>query len=185
VGRIEKWNDAMLRNWAAVLRAVPGSRFRIIGLGYDDAEFRRHVLERLTRSGIEAARVELVGRKPFVEYLAEVSAIDLLLDTAPFNGHTTTLQALYMGVPTVTLAGRAHRSRMGASVMTALGLGELVAESPEAFLRIAADLARRPDRLTELRHTLRERLLGSSLCDARAFEGLLLEAWNRKLKEPA
>lgn len=185
VGRIEKWNEPTLANWSAVLNAVSGSRFRIIGLGFDDADFKKRLLERLERAGIAPDRVELVGRKPFIDYLAEVSAIDVILDTFPFNGHTTTLQALYMGVPTVTLAGKGHRSRMGASVLTALGLENLIASDSAGFRRIATNLAQDAKTLSQLRSTMRERMLSSSLTDAprfaRAFESLLVEAWNKRL----
>ncbi len=185
VGRVEKWTDAMLASWGKILGAVPGSKFRIIGVGYDDPAFASDMFVRLARAGIERSRVELVGRKPFVEYLGEVSRADLLLDTFPFNGHTTTLQALFMGVPTVTLSGRVHRSRMGASVMHAIGLDDLVASTPADFESIAIGLAKNQTRLADLRRTLRDRLLHSSLCDAaafaRAFEGLLLDAWQGKV----
>lgn len=187
VSRIEKWTDAMLRHWGAIVTSVPGARFRIIGLGFDDADFKQRVLDRLAGVGITADRIDLVSRKPFVEYLAEISAIDLILDTLPFNGHTTTLQALFMGVPTVTLAGKAHRSRMGASVLTALGAAELVTSTADQFRTVAVDLARTPERLAHYRSTLRSRLLSSILADApqfaRAFDSILLAAWEQRLKK--
>lgn len=182
LGRIEKWSEATLRRWAAVLAAVAGSRFRLVGRGYDKAEYREHVLARLSAHDIDASRVDMVGHQPFSEYLSGLCKFDLLLDTNPFNCHTTTLQALYMGVPTVTLAGRLHRSRMGASVMKALGLSELVASTDKEYVSTAVGLAQTPSRLTEMRTTLRQRLLHSSLCDGpaftKAFEALLLQACN-------
>lgn len=179
--RIEKWSPATLQSWSHILKAVPGSRFQIMGAGHNDPSYRDFVAAKLASYGIDPAVLNMVGTKPFLEYLAEVSKVDLLLDTNPFNGHTTTLQALYMGVPTVTLAGKLHRSRMGASIMTALGMPELIAQTPQEYEQIAISLASDPARLTDIRNSLREKLLGSSLSDgpkfARAFEELLLQAW--------
>lgn len=185
LARIEKWSAPMLKCWGNILNAVPDARLRLIGLGYEHPAHQAEVRQRLKAVGIEANRVEFVGRKPFSEYLDEVGRIDLLLDTHPFNNHTTTLQALYMGVPTVTLTGKLHRSRMGTSIMTALGCPELIAATAEQYEQIAIELARHPQRLAEWRTTLREKLLASRLCDApafaRAFEALLLQAWDQRV----
>jgi predicted O-linked N-acetylglucosamine transferase (SPINDLY family) len=184
LGRYEKWTAAMIQRWATILRAVPNARMRLIGTGLDHPRSRDQFLLRLQDGGIDVSRIDPIGRLPFKDYLAEILNFDLLLDTFPFNGHTTTIQALYMGVPTVTLAGTIHRSRMGASVMTAMGLTDYIAHSAEEYEQTAIRLGRDPGALATLRPLLRDRLLRSSLCDApgftRSFEASLLAAWEQK-----
>jgi predicted O-linked N-acetylglucosamine transferase (SPINDLY family) len=103
------------------------------------------------------------------DHLAAYRRVDIALDTHPYNGTTTTCEALYMGVPVVTLAGRHHASRVGASLLHAVGLPGLVADSPDEYVRIAAGLAADAARRAELRASLRAMLLGSPLCDAPGF----------------
>jgi predicted O-linked N-acetylglucosamine transferase (SPINDLY family) len=120
--------------------------------------------------GIAASRLELVARTATrLEYLALHGRIDIGLDPFPYNGGTTTCEALWMGVPVVTLAGRAAVARLGLSVLTTLGLPGMVASSEEEYFHIATQLARDPSRLAELRATLRPRMQASPLMDAPRF----------------
>jgi predicted O-linked N-acetylglucosamine transferase (SPINDLY family) len=111
-------------------------------------------------------RVEFVGRLPREDYLRLYHQIDVALDTFPYNGHTTTCDALWMGVPTVTLAGRTHVSRAGLNVLTQVGLPELVCADADAYVRAAVALTSDLDELAAMRPTLRERMRRSPLTDA-------------------
>jgi predicted O-linked N-acetylglucosamine transferase (SPINDLY family) len=109
--------------------------------------------------------------------------VDIALDSFPYNGTTTTCEALWMGVPVVTLRGDRHAGRVGASLLTQVGLMDWIAGSPEEYLEIAASLAQDPAKLKDMRQTLRPRLLSSPLCDARVFacklEAAYRDMWKR------
>jgi predicted O-linked N-acetylglucosamine transferase (SPINDLY family) len=139
---------------------------------------------------------EVAGRVGFVavdeqedDHLARHGEIDIALDSHPFSGATTSFDALWMGVPVVTLAGGTFLSRMTASHLIPLGLADLVASTPEEYVNIAVALALDPPRLAALRSSLRERLLASPLMDATAsakgFEALLRRLWQRWASETA
>src|SRR5690606_24805932 len=108
--------------------------------------------------GIARGRVDFVDRLPREQFLARFNQIDISLDTLPYNGHTTSLESLWMGVPVVSLIGQTVVGRAGWSQLTSLGLGELVALTEKQFVQIATDLSRDVDRLAELRKSLRDRM---------------------------
>src|SRR6202042_809150 len=120
-------------------------------------------LEFLEQEGVEARRGEVVELRPRGEYLKLYHRLDLGLDTFPYNGHTTSLDALWMGVPVVSLAGERAVSRAGLSQLSNLGLPELVAHSEAEYVHMAGGLARDLERLAELRATLRARMEASPL----------------------
>jgi len=161
-----KMNDRVIDLWAKVLMAVPGSRLILMA---PEGKSRSRVLENLGREGIGPDRVGFVARRPHLPYLHTYDGIDIVLDTFPYNGHTTSLDALWMGVPVITLVGNTVVGRAGLSQLTNLGLPELVARSPEQYRQIAVDLATDRLRLAELRSTLRQRMQGSALMDAPRF----------------
>jgi predicted O-linked N-acetylglucosamine transferase (SPINDLY family) len=181
--KLEKLNDAVLEAWCALLRRVPGARL-LVG---------RHTLHGPTADGLRqrfAARgvagERLVLRRvdtAALGHLRMYDDIDIALDPFPWNGHATACDALLMGVPVVALRGRAHAGRMTASVLTAVGLGELVVDSPEAYGRVAAGLAGDVARLAALRADLRTRLRVSPLCDGpgfvRGMEAAYRAMWRR------
>lgn len=156
--------------WAKVLRRVPGSRLLLKASHFSEETLRLEVLERMRDAGAPAGSVEVVaptkGRR---EHLAAYHFGDVGLDTFPYHGTTTTLEALWMGVPVVTLAGKVHASRVGASLMGGAGLPELVATGEEEFVEVAAGLVEDGPRLAELRAGLRERVAKSVLCDGAGF----------------
>jgi predicted O-linked N-acetylglucosamine transferase (SPINDLY family) len=120
--------------------------------------------------GIARERVELLDWLPSRKaHLDLYGRIDIALDTFPYNGTTTTCEALWMGVPVITLAGDRHAARVGVSLLSRMGLTELVAQSPEEYVRLAVELAGDTDRLVQLRAGLRERMKNSGLCNAPAF----------------
>lgn len=177
-----KVSDGLLALWGRVLRAVPGSRLMLKNRALSSEKRRGEVLAVLRAHGVEAERVELVGwRATAGGHLASYAEVDVGLDAYPYCGTTTTCEALWMGVPVVTLAGAAHVSRVGASLLTAVGLPELIAHDEDEYVRIASGLAGDTPRLGALRAGLRERVRTSPLCDgpsaSRAFEAALRGLW--------
>lgn len=164
-----KTTDATLALWSRVLAAVPGSRLLLKAGGLTDPQIHDRMLARAGAAGIDRTRLALMGHTPKAEHLGTYALVDVCLDPMPFNGATTTCDAIFMGVPVVTLAGDRHVARAGLSVLTTLGHPEWVATTPDDYVRIAADLALDPTRLIELRRTLRPRLLASPMCDAAGY----------------
>jgi predicted O-linked N-acetylglucosamine transferase (SPINDLY family) len=161
-----KINEATLSLWAQVLRKVTDSRLVLLcSIG----SHRQRTLEALEREGVGARRVEFLEHRPRPQYLELYHRLDIVLDTAPYNGHTTSLDALWMGVPVVSLAGNAPVSRAGLSQLSNLGLPKLAAHSEEDYVRIAVELAGDLPRLLGLRRSLRERMKNSVLMDAPRF----------------
>ena len=182
---ITKVNDRTLALWKRVLDAVPRSRLVVKSRGLEDEGVREDVARRVHAAGMEASRVELVGKiESRAGHLGAYSRVDIALDPWPYHGTTTTCEALLMGVPVVVLAGRTHAARVGVSLLTNAGLPELIAKSEDEYVRIAAELAGDAARLRTLRTTLRARLLASPVCDAGAFAarfyGAIERAWDAK-----
>ena len=165
-----KITDAVLALWVGLLHAVPGSRLLLKNLGFRDASVQQGMRDLLAAAGIPSGRVELAGPVPTMqEHLEYYGRVDIALDTFPYHGTTTTCEALWMGVPVVTLAGRTHAARVGVSLLTTVGLPELVAASPDEYVKIAAALAADVPRLAALRTSLRARMAASPLLDATRF----------------
>jgi tetratricopeptide (TPR) repeat protein len=175
-----KVTGGVLDLWARVLSEVEGSRCLLL---VPSREARRRVHRRMSRAGVDPDRVEFVGRQPLPEFLANYRRIDIGLDTLPYGGHTTSLEAFYMGVPVVTQVGRTIVGRAGLGFATNLGLPELVASTEDDYVRIAAELARDLDRLAEMRVGLRARMQASPLMDEARFveqiECAYRDAWRR------
>jgi predicted O-linked N-acetylglucosamine transferase (SPINDLY family) len=161
-----KVNAAVLELWARVLHAVPGSR---LILHTQPGNHRAAVLERFARGGVDPSRINLVGRVSTHDYFQLYQQIDIALDTNPFGGGTTTCDALWMGVPVITLAGERAVGRGGVSILSNIGLPDLIANSPEHYVVLAATLAGDLARLSELRSSLRGRMRSSPLMDAPRF----------------
>ncbi|MBA4743378.1 MAG: tetratricopeptide repeat protein [Azoarcus sp.] len=174
--RLVKVDDRVLDVWAEVLKAVPDARLRLQAASLADAEVRNGVLARLAERGVAPERVSLHGRTSREDYLAAHAEVDILLDTFPYPGGTTTCEALWMGVPTVTLAGDTMISRQGASLLSAAGLPDWIATTPEAFVELAARHASDRQALADLRSGLRDRVLASPLFDGPAFGRNMEEA---------
>jgi predicted O-linked N-acetylglucosamine transferase (SPINDLY family) len=161
-----KVTDVALTLWAGVLNATSNARLLLLA---PEGSSRQRVLDRLSRDGIDPKRVEFVARQSRAEYLNTYRRIEISLDTVPCNGHSTSLDSFWMGVPVVTLVGRTVVGRAGLSQLTNLGLPELIAQTPEHYVKVATDLARDLPRLAELRRTLRARMEASPLMDAPRF----------------
>lgn len=167
---LAKTTPAVLDVWAAVLARVPGSTLTLKNGAFVDEETRERVGGELVGRGVERERLRLLApTEDAAGHLAAYHDLDIALDTFPYAGTTTTCEALWMGVPVVTLAGVLHAGRVGVSLLGAVGLEELVAEDRGAYVEIAASLAADGDRLASLRATLRERMEGSVLMDRSSF----------------
>lgn len=165
-----KVTSQVLDLWARVLKSIPGSRLIIKNRALADPRVSQRVLGDLETRGITADRITTQGQRPSqVEHLREYARIDLALDTFPYNGTTTTCEALWMGVPVVTLRGTTHAGRVGASLLSGVGLQDLIADSSDAYVRRAVELATDPAGLASLRVGMRDRLTRSRLLDASAF----------------
>lgn len=181
-----KVNDAVLDLWARTMKAAPNSRLLLLT---PEGRHRAAILQQFAAHGISPDRLELLGRRPRPDYLRHYHRIDLGLDTFPYNGHTTSLDAMWMGVPVVTLVGNTVVGRAGLSQLTNIALTDLIAHTPEDFLRIATSLAADLPRLQSLRQSLRPRMEASPLMDAARFAShfgaacrALWTAWCRQRK---
>jgi len=182
-----KVTRAMVELWGQILQRTSGSR---LVLHCRKGSHRERVIERFGRMGVGADRIELVDFLPTAEYLDRYRQIDIALDPFPYGGGTTTFDALWMGVPVVSLAGQTAVSRAGLSILSNLGLANaLVARTPEQYLQIATALAFDLSRLAGLRSTLRDRMRSSPLMDAPAFardlEAAFRDMWQSTLRESA
>lgn len=184
---LAKVNDRVVDLWARVLQECPGSRLLLKSHTLADAGVRRGMLERFKSHGIASDRLDLRGwsfeGSPLQPYLE----VDIALDPFPYAGTTTTCEALWMGVPVVTLEGSRHAGRVGVSLLNAVGHGELVAADEQAYQRIALDLVADEERRLRMREGLRAAMAASSLCDglglARQMESLFRRLWREKCQE--
>ncbi len=161
-----KINEQCLALWAKVLVAVANSRLVLL---LPEGSIRERVAQIMKSHGVDPARLHFVSRRPRGGYMQLYHQIDIGLDTWPYNGHSTSLDSYWMGVPAVTLVGKTVVGRAGLSQLTNLGLNELIARDPEQFVQIAGELAQDIPRLNELRAGLRERMKVSPLMNATAF----------------
>ena len=167
---LSKVTPPVVAAWARILDAVPGSRLLIKSRPLADEETRARYLEMFAAHGTDTGRVELLSWIPSKSgHLGAYGRVDIGLDPFPYNGTTTTCEAMWMGVPVITLSGDRHAGRVGASILTRVGLTEFITGTAAAYVEAAMKLADDRDRLSELRHGLRRRLRGSLLCDGAAF----------------
>ena len=181
-----KVTEATIALWSAILERCPGSRMAIKARQLTDATERQRLFEAFTRHGIEASRILLSGPTPSVaEHLALYAEIDIALDTLPRTGGTTTAEALWMGVPVVTLAGQRFVERLSATMLAACGLETLIASDPGDYIEKAIALAGNPAERRRLRSGLRQRVAQSPLGDAaglaRALETAYRALWRHHL----
>ena len=164
---LAKVGPGVVKLWSRLLAQTPDSRLLVMAKGLADGG--QGLGARFAAEGVAIDRVELRNAVPYREYLAAYGDVDIVLDTFPYSGGTTTCEALWMGVPVVTWTCPTVAGRGAASLLTAAGLPDLIAASPEAYLSLAATLAADRPRLEQLRATLRARLQTSALMDPRRF----------------
>ncbi len=167
---LQKYSDATLDAWASILIAVSGSRLLLKNKSLADPWVQSCLLSRFSERGIDPARLDLRAQAATLhDHLSMYADIDIAIDTLPYNGTTTTCEALWMGVPVLGFAGSTHPGRVGVSLLNAVGLEELIANDRDCYVRLAGDLAADHVRLASLRRTMRDRVAGSLLCDAAGF----------------
>jgi protein O-GlcNAc transferase len=167
---LAKTNLSVVNLWAAILSVLPTAEIILKTKSFCDEATRNQYLDLFAAQGIERKRIHLVGHLPqSQDHLALYGKIDIGLDTFPYNGTTTTCEALWLGVPVITLAGNSHPGRVGVSILSAVGLENLIADTPEAYIAKAIELASNVEQLSNLRHNLRQRMAQSPLCDAPTF----------------
>ena len=180
--RMAKVSDVTVDLWAKILAGVAQSKLLLKGDGLTPGTMPIW-MDRLSRFGIDPARVETLERLPSKrEHFDQMCRADIALDTYPYNGTTMTCEWLWMGVPIINLAGRTHASRVGKSLLTAMGLPELSADTPDRYIDLAIEWANNVQKLAELRQSLRSRLLQSPLTAASSFtrhlENAYREMWH-------
>jgi predicted O-linked N-acetylglucosamine transferase (SPINDLY family) len=166
---IRKLGSDVIQLWARVLHETPGARLLLKTSSLADAAVRGAVLAAFVDLGVTAERLILRGSTPHPDMLAEYADVDIALDPFPFSGGMTSCEALWMGVPVVTLPGRRAVSRQTLGFLRVIGLPELAAASADDYVRIASSLAPDLPRLAAIRRTLRQRMADSPLCDGAAF----------------
>ncbi|WP_322107355.1 tetratricopeptide repeat protein [Paraburkholderia sp. J41] len=175
-----KLTDRTLQLWAAILKSVVDSKMILLLAQGSAREQVRSIFEAM---GVDPSRLIFRDYQPRKAYLLTFEKIDITLDTFPYNGHTTSLDSFWMGVPVVTIVGSSPVSRAGYALLQNLGLPELSASTDEEFVRIAVRLARDRSRLRTLRCSLRERMEQSPLMDGPRFARGVEQAYLRMWKE--
>jgi len=182
-----KVNMDVVNAWIAILAGCEGSRLVLKDRRFALGAVRRSWRERFARRGIEPQRVELLGNSPHHEYMDTYNMIDIALDPFPRTGGTTTCDALWMGVPVVTLGGGRYVERLSATKLAAVGVSELITGSVEEYIATALALAADRERLAGYHASLRKRMAASPLCDplslARALEDAYRDMWKKYLAD--
>ena len=165
-----KLNPALFETWAEILLRVPGSHLRLKARTLTDDGVRKELMAYFTDRGIEENRLDFFGHtRKIIEHLSHYHSVDIALDSFPYHGTTTTCEAMWMGCPVVTRAGKTHVSRVGVSLLSAVGLQEFITDTREDYIEKAVALAGQKERLEELRTGMRERLRESVLMDEKRF----------------
>lgn len=181
LSRFSKLHDQVLELWAKIMNAVPKSRLYVCATSLKEKETVDHVRSYFAARGIAEDRLDIVDQPPILEFMMKFNEVDMILDPFPFVGATTTMDAMYMGVPTVTLTGPTWPYATGASIMITAGCPELIAETKDEYFQKNVDLANDIPRLLKYRRGLREQLMSSPICQPEAFanslETALRAAW--------
>jgi protein O-GlcNAc transferase len=179
--QIAKLTAPMRLLWAQILQQTPYARLVVAGVA--DERARATLLEALALDGVHPSRVVLLPFMPVQDYLRSLGNVDIALDTSPYSGGTTTCDALWMGVPVLTMPGSRSTSRSAASILTTMGLTDWIATSPEDYVRRAVQFASERETIVGLRRSLRERMRASPLMQeaqfARDMEQAYREMWHR------
>lgn len=175
---IRKLNFNVLTLWGRIHQRLPDAKFRLQGTGFIDSKISADLLQRLADVGISPSCVSLHASVPGYEYLKCHAEVDIILDCFPFPGGTTTCDALWMGVPTVTMAGSTMLSRQGVSLLTYAGLPDWVAQSEDEYVSIAVNRASDIKQLGRLRAGLRQQVFESPLFNAPGFASCLQDTFS-------
>jgi len=176
-GNPGKINGACIDLWAGLLKSVEGSRLVLRYQGYEDQVVCQDFKNRFFKAGIDSSRIDFEGSTGYRQVLETYNRVDIALDTYPYSGTMTTMEALWMGVPVVTLAGNRTLARQAAAQLSAAGLDDLISSDAKSFVSIARSLTDDLDQLKKYRALLRSRLSNSPLCDAADLARALEEAY--------
>ena len=175
---VAKLSPTVLNTWGCILDSVPGSRLLLKARALVDPQTAARIQSCFLDRGIEPERIVLMGRDENKKrHLQRYAEVDIALDSFPYNGTTTTCEALWMGVPVIALKGKTHRGRVSASILDGLGLGEWVAADLEQYIDLASALTTDLKRLQSLRGGMRERMRASTLLDGGSFTARLEAAY--------
>ena len=180
---LAKISKRTISAWSQILRHTPGSNLILKSKALADESTKSYYLKLFLENKIPSDRIRMFSFIPFIhDHLTLYNQIDIALDPFPYNGTTTTCEALWMGVPVITLTGNRHASRVGTSLLNLIGLSELIAENIEVYVAKACQLASDLTHLSKLRNELRKRMKDSALCNAKSFacevEYAYVEMWN-------
>lgn len=177
--QVTKLSPSVRKLWAEILKRMPGSRLVIVGV--PEGTVRESLIRDFESAGVAASRITVVGRVKIEEYFRWLDKVDLALDTFPYSGGTTTCDALWMGVPVITVPGTRSISRSSASILSTVGLVDWVAETPDDYVRMAVEFARAGSLIANLRKSLRQTMRESPLMDeirfARDIEDAYRNMW--------
>ncbi|QOX79158.1 tetratricopeptide repeat protein [Trichlorobacter lovleyi] len=176
---LAKVTEEAVALWSEILQLVPGSRFFIKNPSFSDQGTVRRYLDLFKSYGIDEKMIIVEGKSPHPEMIARYSLVDIQLDTQPYSGGLTTLESLWMGVPVVTLPGELFSSRHSLTHLMNVGLEECVASNRDEFIAIACTLAEDLSHLSELRLTLRQRMMTSPVCDGLGFTENIQQAFRK------
>ncbi len=167
---LAKMHAGVIELWAAILRYVPNSNLILKSIFMDDSKTADKILKQFAKHGVASRRIDILSRYPSkFEHFNAYNRIDIGLDPFPYNGTTTTFEALWMGVPVISLKGDRHAGRVGASILQHLGLDQLVADSEDNYLKLARKLAGSPRVMAQFRAGMRDSLASSSLMNGKEF----------------
>ena len=164
-----KITSDVVEAWSRILEQVPDSSLILKNGALGSAGAREFVLELFERRHVSPRRIRLEGPSEHYQFLETYSEIDIALDTFPYNGGTTTTEAIWQGVPVIAFVGDRWVARTSTSILRAARLGELVGQGLDDYISLAIELANSPDRLLDLRCNMRSRLGASPICDTRSF----------------
>jgi predicted O-linked N-acetylglucosamine transferase (SPINDLY family) len=181
-----KITPEVIRAWSEILKRCPDAELLLRNADLDNEPEQDYLLSQFEQHGIDRSRVDLVGPADHFEFIKTYSYIDIALDTFPYNGGTTTTEAIWQGVPVVAFAGKTWASRTSATILREGGLGDWVADDLAGYIELAVRWGldvQGPARLAALRRSMRDRLRGASACDTQSFaremESLYREMWRR------
>jgi predicted O-linked N-acetylglucosamine transferase (SPINDLY family) len=181
---LSKVNRAVVSLWSEILHGVPGSALMLKSKQLADEATQKRYLEMFSQEGIEPQQIVFIAySRTTREHMACYNDIDIALDPMPYNGTTTTCEAMWMGVPVVVLKGERHAARVGASIVTRVGMPEWAAASKAAYVAKAMELAGNPKRLAAIRASLRGRMRTSALCNADFFAGSVEKSYRQMWQE--
>jgi len=181
---LNKVNDKVILLWSKVLQEVPNSILILKSKQLTDSGVKSRYLDLFKKAGVSKSRIQLYSHLDNKDdHLGLYNVIDIGLDPFPYNGTTTTCEALWMGVPTLTLKGDRHASRVGSSIMTHVGLEEFIANNEQEYINIAINIAKNTENLAKIRASLRNKMENSPLCDRKNFakdiEKVYVDLWQK------